>query len=767
MKKIERRNFLRWLGTAAGGLCFCPHLAKGAAANPLRSPAGTNIYVLEDAFGRAEIDLKHPTMTSLYLRQSSGLLGVKQLLSEHASDFPEWAIGGTSYLVGQDGKRYESRSSTKHRWELDGRSRTLRISDIHLSNNDGKMSPCTEEWVLSVTDHGGLRWQIHRRFTRPFKAVYHGGPAFFFNISPNSRIINSPMVLAQRHNPAGNAVAVTWWVQENALNGQFLPDYWQFPTVIVGKNWFPQSNSLTMRGKNGWAIFKLYTSFPHDQDLKMHAKGGHLYRRGMFYGFQEVGVTPGPGAEYGYGGGETVTLAIELEPTPQDKSGQQLMVHIPDSRMESSLKSYFSGLANSGCLMNCNKHLLGNECDGYFYAGNMHWHAYSLLASRPAPQPLSSAPVSYLQAFRKTLINNLDSVDDRGEIMTGYRHENAFPEIPMMNLVGLEAYLLYSGDVDLAERYSSTVEQLDAYLQDWLTNGVFYAPADRIRVPNRYINWYYDIVIGAHGYTMYHNVNYVRALKALEIIYAALGSSEHAESCHERRQLLVSRINDMFWGDNTYGQGRGGYVDWIREDGVKGEYFFACNQYPAILFDIASPDQARKMIATADARIEELTQYFDYSGDGTLDNLWPLRRGDIHDDFSRFGGLCNGGMLLAMTFWELAARCHAGAADSAHKLLENFSKHAAKTNWFGGANGFSITGEPAGPFYEPFLADGLIVAAGTVHGFLGLRYSWGGFRVFPHLPSRWDEVSAQIMFKGAPYRVGACADGHVSVTKGT
>lgn len=99
--------------------------------------------------------------------------------------------------------------------------------------------------------------------------------------------------------------------------------------------------------------------------------------------------------------------------------------------------------------------------------------------------------------------------------------------------------------------------------------------------------------------------------------------------------------------------------------------------------------------------------------------------------------------------------------------MKNFSKHAAKTNWLEGANGFGMNGKPSGPFYEPFLADGLVAAAGLVHGFLGLRYGWERFNVRPHLPSGWDEMSAQIMFKGVPYRIRACADGQVSVTKGT
>jgi hypothetical protein len=122
-------------------------------------------------------------------------------------------------------------------------------------------------------------------------------------------------------------------------------------------------------------------------------------------------------------------------------------------------------------------------------------------------------------------------------------------------------------------------------------------------------------------------------------------------------------------------------------------------------------------------------------------------------------------MLIAMTLWEVAARCHAGAPDGAYRLLKSFSEHAARSNWFEGANGFLMTGKPAAPFYEPFLADGLVAAAGVVPGFLGLRYSWEGVSATPHLPAGWDEMTARIMFRGIPYSITAQSDGSVSITK--
>jgi len=127
----------------------------------------------------------------------------------------------------------------------------------------------------------------------------------------------------------------------------------------------------------------------------------------------------------------------------------------------------------------------------------------------------------------------------------------------------------------------------------------------------------------------------------------------------------------------------------------------------------------------------------------------------------------DGGMLLCMTFWEVAARCRGGDADGAYRLLKNFSRHAARTNWFEGVNSFSIHGEPIGWEGDPFLADQLVAATSVVHGFLGLDYSWDNFTVNPHLPSGWDKISATVMFKDTPYTILATSAGHVRVGKAT
>jgi len=760
MNKMERRAFLKTIGGLAGGVCLTGAFGNASAGDVASGETGApTCHVLEGPFGLVEINLKQPALSLLYLRQSNGRLGLKSILSEHASDFPRWAVGAASYLVDQQGRRFEARLSTEHRWRSDAATQTLHIANIRPRALDGTGLACVEDWNLSITHNGGLRWEIHRRFERSFNAACHGGPALFFNISPNTGLTRSTQ---SRLNPSGNAVAVNWWVEQEKLFGEPVALY---ERQHAGQRFFPKNKSVTMREKDGWAIFKLFTAFPNDQDLRVEAKGGHLYRRGMFWAFAEVGLTAGPTASHTFKKGDKSYLILNLCPEQQSTTGQQLMVSLPDKTMEASLKGYFGGLANAGCLADCEKHLLGNECDGYLYAGNMWMHAYALLASVGAAGPISSRPVSYADAVRKTLEYNLDSVNEKGQVTAGFTHGGEFPELPMMNIIALEAYLLYSANTDFARRCMPAVERVEQYLLTWLKDGLFHASTDRLKMPTGSINWYYDELRGAHGYTMYHNVNYACTLRSLATIYTALGKLNEAKQYVRRRRQLVRNMNRRFWVPNAYGREKDGYVDWIREDGAKGTYFFACNQYRAILHGIAGPEQARRLLVTADLRISELKKYYNYTREGTLDNLWPLKTGEIQLRHLRFGALMDGGMLLCMTFWEVAARCRVGDADGAYRLLKNFSEHAGRTNWFEGVNAFSMDGKPTGWEGDPFLADQLVAAAGVIHGFLGLDYSWDNFTVTPHLPSSWDRMSATIMFKGIRYTILATSSGRVQINK--
>jgi len=745
MRSVIQATGLVFTGACCVALC-------GRGVNP-RAEQTAASKRLAGGFGETVVDVQEPCMRALFLRQPDGSVGVKSILCEHPSEFPDWAVGGVTYVRGADDVHYTSRHSVGHQVVGCASPDELTITGLRLRSSDGHELPAAEDWEFRVETDGGLSWTVRRTWKADFQAKFVGEPALYFNSRPNAQPTASGQ---KRVNPAGNGVMATWWVQSDELISESRPEYKSASSV-----WFnPPHNGATMRQKDGWAVFKLYTSFPHLADLRCEAGGGHLYRRGSYNAFAEIGVAPGPDATLRFAKGDVVTTTLRLEAVPQLESGQQLTADIPDREMLTGLQSFFSGLANSGALCDQVNHYFGNECDGFQYAGNMWMHAYSLLASVPAPGGLSVAPVGYPEVFRKNLIAILKSVSDRGEVMFGFRHpQKDFPELPLIAMIALEADLLYTGDTSVARAHREEIRRMVRYVDTWCVDDLFYIPTESISDPKHCPNWYYDGVRAA-GYILYHNLLLYRALGAMETVYSSLGEAGAAREVQQRRERLRSAINRLFWRDDAYGPGRGGYLDWIRDRELKESraYFFSCMQYMAIVFGVADERRSREILRTADHLIAALRRDHGYTREATLDNLLPIPPDAVVGN-RKFGMYMNGGMLLAMTFWEVTARCRAGDAKGAHELLSRFAAHARLTNWFEGENAFAMDGRPLGWNNEPYLADQIVAAAALVHGFLGLSYSADDFRVAPHLPPGWDKMSAEIQFKGRRYRVTAYQDG--------
>ena len=98
------------------------------------------IVTIEGPFGKAEMDVEAPAMVRLYLRGPEGLTK-QSLLAPN---------GGCTYVVGQDGRRYESRLAKPEKVELgrqDARP-TVKITGIKLSAGTGREPVATEDWTL-------------------------------------------------------------------------------------------------------------------------------------------------------------------------------------------------------------------------------------------------------------------------------------------------------------------------------------------------------------------------------------------------------------------------------------------------------------------------------------------------------------------------------------------------------------------------------------------------------------------------------------------
>lgn len=722
---------------------------------PTQTLASTQIQI--------EVDLDQPSIISLKTRNHDDQWS-RNLLAQHVSDGPAWARFAGTRLVDEDATCFASEHSQQHQSNVaDDR---ITISNIRPSTPEGTPGPATETWTLQLVDNK-LQWHITRQFNDACSLMFDSTPGFYFNIRANRTITMAGQDLI---NPEGNGVAMNLWAQTDALAPLNLAPFNGRPEGWLGE-FFPEFNTVAFKNPDAFAIWKLFSSFPLDHDLKATSQGGHLFRRGRYNAFCEAGITTSLTTPTTRTSGQTDETILTLEPLPATASGWQLQIDIPEKQLATDLQRFLGQQANAGCLADNYHHLLGNETDGHLYTGIPIFHARSLMASAPAAEPLSSSPLDYGDAFRKYLEFNMQHISEKGDIRFGFRHGGLeFIELSMTQLIGCEAHLLSTGDRDFAHRYIHAFDAMRSYLQSWIRNGVFYIPKHRMVAPTGCANWYYDSV-PAHGYTLYHSILYHRTLTALETIYNALGEEENAEEMADARGHLRRAIRHRFWDDDAYGPAQGGFYDWVTPEGNRKGYFFAVNQYGTIVNGIASQGQARQLLATADARIEELIANYHYSREATLDTLWPFESDDstVVDRLKgpngdSFGTYMNGGSLIAMTLLEIAARCLAGDPDGAHALLTAFGQHAGQTNWFEGENAFAINGQPCGWGGEPYLADGLCAPAALIFGFLGCQFDWHDIRLNPQLPQAWPQMGACIQYKGQTWQLHAQHNGSWSKT---
>jgi len=169
---------------------------------------------------------------------------------------------------------------------------------------------------------------------------------------------------------------------------------------------------------------------------------------------------------------------------------------------------------------------------------------------------------------------------------------------------------------------------------------------------------------------------------------------------------------------------------------------------------MASPDQARKIVATADARIKELEKQYGYRGYASLSALWPVPDKTNPVAWQRsFGTYMNGGSLLCQTYWEVVGRARAGDHEGAARRLRLFAQRARETSWAGN-NSADIHGERGRmESGEPYLADMVAVTAGVIHGVLGINPTWKALEVTPHLPAGWTGAEAEILYKARRHRI--------------
>jgi hypothetical protein len=730
--------------------------AAGDETQPATGKSMTNkdkdFAVLESEFGRAEINVVGPRLHQLVLRRVDGTLADRGLLSLWPSENRDWPVGGYSYVVGADGVRYESPRSKGHK--VAALSNGVRMFDIALVSTEGKAAPLTETWELTSGEDGSLRWQIERRWTGGWTRCLEGSPGLFFNARANT----SPTGSGQRRlNPGANAVITSIWFERAHLDGRKEPLYWDNPFAnSFGDSMFAENGCVTARDRDAWAVIKLYANFPLDHDLKCSAKG-YLYRRGTYNQFSEIGVAAAAEATHVSRAGDIETTTLVLARQPQEDTGHQLAIRIPDPDVEAPLKRYYGSLLNGGTMCDQKLHDFGNQPDGWKVGFTPVIEADALSAGVPGPKPVSSRPLGVADALREALDMRFAALQEDGVMRYGFAHSSentVFVEYQTSLVLAVERYLLHTGDAGWCrERFPLLERALAVCIRNAQAegnHGLVSWKQDRVTTG---VNWYMD-GIKASGTLAYHNVFYYGAVQAMARIADALGLGERAGYYRRLADQIRGDFNRVFWREDACGEGRPAYLDWIASDGKGHGYFFSCVQYPAMALGLASAEQAKKILATADRRLAEIAREFPWQGDGTLDCLWPVPKDLCLGEAAKpFGSYMNGGMLLRWTYWEIVARGRSGDSAGAYDRLRRFAAHAARTNWLEGDSAFAIDGRPFGWGGEPFLADQVVVPAAVVHGLLGVQMTWDRLEASPALPKEWPWAEGDVLWKGERHRI--------------
>jgi hypothetical protein len=721
----EYDNIMKAISLLTVSLVACAGCALGAP------------HTLEGAFGRVEVDTERPALTALILRRADGSLEPQSLLSPKGAPWlwgvADWGTQALTYAADEAGRRFESRNRAPESVETSAVG--VSLHGVTLTAGAGE-PVAREDWTVERSGDD-LVWTVERTWLRPLTVSSVGTPALFFSMRP---IVEAPTTTLP------NSVATTLWIAPDKLHGGFNPNYraaWPF--------WFKWSleNSVVMTEPDGWAVLKLFPAWQHESEPRFAVAGGHLYRRGMFAWLSEVGIVSSPEAQRVYAAGERERTTLRVSAVPAAASGLQLAVTGEDaSGTLDSLRHFYGALFNGGCVNDPLHYTFGNEPDGWYYGGASWMKGLPLLAGAPAPAPAASSPHSLPRAFRDNLQMILGTEFEPGRTRFGYNciSGGAYTDDNIIQVIGGRAYYLYSGDLAFVKQHLPFYRRVVAwYLGKRNAAGlVSLIPA----------HWYYDAV-EASGVTTYHNAFLYRALLDLAGMEQAAGNAAAAATTEATAAALKEAINRVLWWEGAPGGPR--YVDWITPDGTKIAYAADLCQFPPVAFGIASPEQAKKLIATIDQRIVELERDHGYIGLASRSAYWP-----VPDSVNRppqnqgFGKYMNGGSFLCMTYWEIMARAAAGDAEGAWNRLRRF----AEGTRLSGERGFigenwvmqdGRSGSAAGR--EPFLSDMIAVPAALVQGILGIRHTNAGLEVNPVLPGGLSRVSAEVVHLGRRKRV--------------
>lgn len=719
---------------------------------------------LEGAFGKVVVDLEHPQLTELWLREPSGELSKYSVLATKLEPLPKvfrsapFVNGSYTYVVESSQKsaqtaaarRYESRNSKGHQVSVlrasSGRAKQIQFQGIELMNATGESGPVAEDWTVGVSRSGELIWTITQHWRRGASIELSGSPALFLRpFGGYSAPLGTP------NNQAGQLpnITSTVWHDPARLTGE-SHNFYEYSSPDLSRLFsLAPFTTQSFKDPANTAVYKLFTNFGLKSDVRLSAaRETFLYRRGGQWGmFNEIGTQGSSTLAFARKMGDETRLSVTIGSVDKYTTGHHLAVDLPDKALEATLRDMYGSLLNGGTVSDNKSFHFGNQSEGVHYAGGAGWHAAAIAAGMPAPGATSSHSFTAAQALRAHLERILDAVDADGRSRFGYQglDKQGLLDDNLHVIEGSRSYFLYSGDLAFVKKYLPTFERMVKFYSDRIDPkvGLFAGPPGA--------HWYYDVTRFS-GFNSYINIFLWKALEDLGDLEEATAHADEASQYRAMAARLKERINAVLWNESAPGGPR--YSDWVESDGsTRKEYFLDLVQWPAIALGIASEEQARKILATADSRLTELKRDLGYRDNCTVSSLWPQGPSDnVLAERFYFGRYMNGGCLLVMTYWEVVARARAGDINGAYQRLSKFSERYRQMGWVGN-NGASIEGEmssedPSHGSGEPYLADMVVVPTSVIYGLLGIAPTLHGLQVTPHLPAGWSRTCAEILYMG-------------------
>src|SRR5262249_28030481 len=142
-----------------------------------------------------------------------------------------------------------------------------------------------------------------------------------------------------------NSTTSTIWYDPLRVDAASSPLY----ATVCNPAMISENHIQTIRDRDTWAIYKLWTPWCAPADLRLEVSGGHLYRRGVTYGLaNEVGAITSRDRAPSYRKGQTEEITLGIAAVDKEATGYQLAITLPDKTMESALKDFYGSLLNGG-----------------------------------------------------------------------------------------------------------------------------------------------------------------------------------------------------------------------------------------------------------------------------------------------------------------------------------------------------------------------------------------------------------------------------------